>query len=240
MNGWLLVRIAGIVVGIATLLRVATNEGIVTYDPLFLAWMDRLSDIVELGLLTDVIKIGLDHGIVWVRSLGYSVPDLQDEWRPAFVFSMLMFGAVGRHSRSKLLFAAAPVGALVIAVWSGLIGALAPVAFAAVFAAVAFGVAFAAASAATPAAGVYGFAAVAFAVAVAAAFGGGRGGSAAAAAVAVAGTAVVYVFAGIVENWGGGWRSVLANAKFNTGIDILFTMSLAFVIAVAAANPPIW
>ena len=37
MNSWLLVRIAGIVVGIATLLRVATNEGMVTYDPLFLA-----------------------------------------------------------------------------------------------------------------------------------------------------------------------------------------------------------
>lgn len=76
MNGWMLVRIAGVVVGIAPLLRVATNEKLVTYDPLFLAWMDWLSDIMELGFLTKLIGPLLHSGIEWARSLGISVPAL--------------------------------------------------------------------------------------------------------------------------------------------------------------------
>jgi len=208
MNGLLLVRIAGIIVGIATLLRVATNEGIVTYDPLFLAWMDCLSDIVELGFLTKLIGPFLHWGIDVVRGLGISVPDLQDEWRPAFVFSMLLFGAVARHSRGGWLLAVAPVGALAVAVWAGLSGSLAPVAFVAAAAVV---VAVVAAAVVAP-----------VAVAV------------------VAAAVVVYLFAGFVESRGGGWRALLANSNFNIGIDILFTMAISFVIAVAAANPPIW
>ena len=227
MNGWLLVRIAGIVVGIATLLRVATNEGIVTYDPLFLAWMDRLRDIVELGFLTDFIGPILHWGIGLVRSLGIAVPDLQDEWRPAFVLSTLLFAAIARHSRSGLLVAAAPVGALVVAVWSGLVGDLfpivlgvivAPVVVSVIIAAAAFAAAFAAAGSAIAAAVSDAVAVVAF----------------------VAFVAVLFLFAGVIGGRDGGWRAIVANANFSTGIDILFTMGIAFVIAVAAANPPIW
>lgn len=100
MNGWLLVRIAGIVVGIATLLRVLTNEKLANYDPLFQAWMDRVSDIVELGFLTDLIRPFLNWGIDQVRNLGISVPDLEDQWRPVFVLLFFLFAVVARHSRS--------------------------------------------------------------------------------------------------------------------------------------------
>lgn len=125
MNGWLLVRIAGIVVGIATLLRVATNEGIVTYDPLFLAWMDWLSDIVELGFLMDVIQLGLNRVIDWVRSSGWNVPTLYESWRPVFILSTLYFGAYERNNpgwRSWLLI---PAGAAV-ALTGGVIAGLSP------------------------------------------------------------------------------------------------------------------
>jgi hypothetical protein len=128
MNGWLLVRVAGIVVGIATLLRLATNEGLVTYDPLFLAWMDWLSDIVELGFLTKLIGPFLQWGIEYVRSFGISVPDLQDEWNPAFVLSMLMLGAASRHGGRQWLLLSAPAIAIGISVWSGISGSLMPVA----------------------------------------------------------------------------------------------------------------
>jgi len=237
---WTWLRIAGIVVGVATLLRLATNEGMVTYDPLFLAWMDWLSDIVELGFLTKLIGPFLHWVIEWVRSLGISVPDLQDEWRPAFVLSMLMGGAFARHSRGLWLFLAAPLGALAIAVWSGLIGSLAPVAVAVVavaaFAAfiwtrVATGGLRANLAAYLIAIGfsvVVGFASnVAFA-------------ASSVVAVAVAAVAAVFLFSGIVWGSSGGWRAVLANASFNMGIDILGVMLGALGIASLFASPPIW
>jgi hypothetical protein len=248
MNGWLLLRIAGIVVGIATLLRVATNEGIVTYDPLFLSWMDWLSDVVELGIPLDKLQILLQLGIEWVRSFGISVPDLQDEWRPAFVFSTLMFGAMARNSRSRGWLFAAPVGALVIAVWCGQTGSLAPVAVAAAFTA-AFAAAFAVTKAVAVAVGEVAFAVAAAAVlAVAAAAAVLAVAVAAAAAdlavavgeVAFAVAAVTFLFAGIVEGWDGGLRGILANANFNIGIDILGVMLGALGLASLFANPPIW
>lgn len=55
MNGWLLVRVAGIVVGIATLLRVATSENLVTYEPLFQQWLDFVNDRIDWGFLTPFI-----------------------------------------------------------------------------------------------------------------------------------------------------------------------------------------
>lgn len=247
MNGWLLIRIAGIAVGVATLLRVATNEKLVTYHPLFLAWMDWLSDIVELGFLTKLIGPLLYWGIEQVRSLGISVPDLQDEWRPAFVLSTLLFAAIARHSGSGLLVAAAPVGALVIAVWSGLEGTFVPVAVVTVTVAIAAAVAVATVAGLALAfalALALAFAAIAFAdFAVVGVVAAGATKAIVFAAFAVAGVVaagVLFLFKGIVEGWAGGLRAILANLNFNIGIDILFTMAIAFVIAVAAAKPPIW
>jgi hypothetical protein len=230
MNGWLLVRIAGIVVGIATLLRIATNEGIVTYDPLFLAWMDWLSDIVELGFLTKLIEPFLHWGIDYVRSFGISVPDLQDEWRPAFVFSMLMFGALARHSRSGLLVAAAPIGAIIVALSCGLVGHLVPV-----LAAVAAFNAFVTKSAVSTVAAV-----VFFALAVTVHSYGVNTIPATHIALSIAVVAFVFMMIESINPRYHGWRPVFASATFNTCIDILFTMSGALVIASLFANPSIW
>lgn len=94
---WVLVRIAGIIVGIATLLRLATTQGLVTYDPLFQEWMDRLQDLVELGFLTDLIEPLLHRFIDWLRSFGWQLPDLNDNWRPVFILSSLYLGAEARQ-----------------------------------------------------------------------------------------------------------------------------------------------
>jgi hypothetical protein len=125
MNGWLLVRIAGIIVGIATLLRLATNEGLVTYDPLFLAWMDWLSDILELGLLTDVVHLLLKLAIDWAREFGWQLPHLQEVWRSVFVLSMLLLGAKMRHGQVWGRTLSAPVLGLFSAAYAGLTGDLA-------------------------------------------------------------------------------------------------------------------
>lgn len=128
--GWVLVRAFGIIVGIATLLRLAKTEKLVTYDPLFLAWMDWLSDIVELGVLTKLIGPFLHSAFDYVRSLGIPVPDLQDEWRPVFVLSLLVLGAAARNLQTGWFVVAAPCLALACAIVAGLTGTYFPVAVA--------------------------------------------------------------------------------------------------------------
>lgn len=242
---WTLVRIAGIIVGIATLLRVATNEKLVTYDPLFQQWLDIVSEFIDLAFLTQFIGPLLQHGIDYVRNFGIHVPDLQDEWRTAYILSMLMFGKLARHSRGWWALPAALLGALVVAVWSGLIGYLAPVAFAAL--AATFATTFARSAAAislgrivvitlvtvtvTAAAAAFTFA-VSTAAAVAAA--------AVLAVAAVTAVAALLLFHGIVEGSSGGWRAIFANPSFNMGIDILGVMLGALGFASLFANPSIW
>jgi hypothetical protein len=235
MNGWLLVRGAGIVVGIATLLRVATNEGMVTYDPLFQAWVDWLSDIVELGFLTKFIGPLLHWGIDQVRSAGISVPDLQDDWRPAFVFSMLMFAANFRNVGIWWLLIATLFGALAIATWSGLTGSLWPVtitiAISASTATLIAGEALSAVATRSAATAIE-VVALGFAVAVGVF-------ADISPAVTLLASALLFLLSGIVESWPGKWWSMLANASFNTGIDMLGVMLGALGLALIFANPPI-
>jgi hypothetical protein len=94
---WVLVRIAGIIVGIATLLRLATTQGLVTYDPLFQEWMDRLRDVIELSFLTDLIEPLLIRTVEWLRSFGVALPELNEAWRPVFIFGALYCGAYARN-----------------------------------------------------------------------------------------------------------------------------------------------
>jgi hypothetical protein len=105
--GWILVRAFGIVVGIATLLRLATTEKLVTYEPLFQQWLEVLTEFVDYAFLTKFIGPGLLLAIDYFRSLGIPVPDLQDEWRPAFVVA----GLTGTVT-PVLFFAFAPAFAL--------------------------------------------------------------------------------------------------------------------------------
>lgn len=124
MMGWVwgLFRLAGIIVGTATLLRLALTEGLVTYEPIFQAWMDRLRDIIELGFLTDVIELALVAAFEWARGFGIPMPELQPEWRPTFILTALMFGAILRHTAdAKMIFVWIPVVLIALAV-AGLTG----------------------------------------------------------------------------------------------------------------------
>jgi hypothetical protein len=123
MNGWLLVRIAGIVVGIATLLRLATHEGLVTYSVLFQAWMDQLSGLVELGVPLDTLEVLLRNALEWVSLRGWKLPELSDAWRPVFVLCTLYFGAHTRNNNGAekwLMICLAVTFALIGAILAGL------------------------------------------------------------------------------------------------------------------------
>jgi len=66
--GWVLVRAFGIIVGIATLLRLATTEKLVTYEPLFQQWLEVLTEFVDHAFLIKFIGPGLLLAIDYVRS----------------------------------------------------------------------------------------------------------------------------------------------------------------------------
>jgi hypothetical protein len=224
---WNLVRIAGIIVGIATLLRLATMQGLVTYDPLFQEWMNRLRDIVELGFLTDVIHLCLLKSIEWLQRLGINVPILHEVWRPTFVFSMLMLGSVARHRRTWAMAFAAPVVALVASVWSGLDNSLSPVAGIAMIAIV---IVFIEASLVTIMVALCAFA---FTIVL-------TNFSTAAMFFGVALAALIMLLYGLFGRLRGGVSATTTNASLNVGVDILGIMLGALGIASLFANPPIW
>jgi hypothetical protein len=58
-------------------------------------------------------------------------------------------------------------------------------------------------------------------------------------AVTLLASALLFLLSGIVESWPGKWWSMLANASFNTGIDMLGVMLGALGLALIFANPPI-
>lgn len=117
------IRVAGIIVGIATLLRLATAQGLVTYDPLFQAWMDRLRDIIELSFVTDLIEPLLIRTVDWLRGFGVQLPELNESWKPVFIFGALYCGAFARNYpgwHKSFLVPAAIVFAFIGAVVAGL------------------------------------------------------------------------------------------------------------------------
>jgi hypothetical protein len=92
-----LLRLAGIVVGVFTLLRLATLGFHVEYKPFFQSFMDWAENIVELGFLIDVIeKIIVQPALEWIRSFGWPIPELQARWRPVFTLSWLLYFSLAR------------------------------------------------------------------------------------------------------------------------------------------------
>ncbi len=96
---WLIVRLFGIVAGVASLVRLATQWGLVQYNQIFQEWMDRLRDLVELGIPLDLLEVWLVVPLMEVlRTSGIHLPELQPQWRPVFVLSWLLLFFRGRHS----------------------------------------------------------------------------------------------------------------------------------------------
>lgn len=91
---WFAVRVIGIAVGVASLLRLATLTGVVEFQPWFQSWMDWLREFVELGFLVDVVeKLIVQPALEGIRSTGLQLPNLQPHWQPIFVLSWLLAGA---------------------------------------------------------------------------------------------------------------------------------------------------
>lgn len=95
---WLLVRIAGWLVGIYALLKLARATGTVTYTQVFQAWMDSLRGIVDLGFLLTPLKIAaILPALDLIRSFDIPIPPLQEHWQQLFVLTWLVSAAFARN-----------------------------------------------------------------------------------------------------------------------------------------------
>jgi hypothetical protein len=131
------VRIAGWIVGIYAMLKLAASTGAITYTQVFQAWMDQLRDILELGfILKPLTQAVILPALDFIRSLDIHIPDLQDHWQQVFVLTWLLATAQVRNNSNNVLrtllllllvflatlpFCVAagtmPVGSLAVAVW---------------------------------------------------------------------------------------------------------------------------
>jgi hypothetical protein len=93
-----IIRIAGIGIGIAALLRLATDTGMVEYNVLFQSWMDRLRGIVELGGLVDLLEMWVVLPFLsWLQSFWFNIPELKPFWGSVLVLLWLGLGSASRR-----------------------------------------------------------------------------------------------------------------------------------------------
>jgi hypothetical protein len=97
MLSWTL-RIAGWIVGIYALLKLAKATGAVAFTQVFQAWMDSLRDIVDLGFLLTPLKVAVIlPALDLIRSFDIPIPPLQDHWQQVFVLTWLLSAATARN-----------------------------------------------------------------------------------------------------------------------------------------------
>jgi len=120
---WTTLRIAGGIVGVATLLRLATIGFGVEYKAFFQQFLDQLRNIVELGFLIDPYeKLVVRPVLDWLRGAGWSLPELAPYWRSVFTLMWLLMLTTARHfpanavARFPWAFACATIYAVTVGV----------------------------------------------------------------------------------------------------------------------------
>jgi hypothetical protein len=93
MNGWLLLRLLGISVGIITLLGFATDYMHVEFKPYFQTVLESLQGLVDTIIAAEQIEWMLDY----LRSSVPWVPDPAKHWRPIFTLTALLLLSVARQ-----------------------------------------------------------------------------------------------------------------------------------------------
>lgn len=118
---WTFLRLCGIVVGVATLLRLATLGLGVEYKEVFQAFLDQVRNVVELGFLIDPLEKFAQGALEWLRGFGWRIPDLAPHWRPVLTLEWLLMASYARNLTGIIsipLFWAA-VSAVIAAVATG-------------------------------------------------------------------------------------------------------------------------
>jgi len=91
-------RIAGWIIGIYAMLKLAAATGTVTYTKVFQAWLDQLRDFLGLGfILKPLTQAVILPSLDFIRSFGIPIPALQDHWQQMFVLTWLLLAASARN-----------------------------------------------------------------------------------------------------------------------------------------------
>jgi len=97
MFSWTL-RIAGWIIGIYAMLKLAAATGTVTYTKVFQAWLDQLHDFLGLGfILKPLTQAVILPTLDFIRSFDIPIPALQDHWQQVFVLTWLLLAASARN-----------------------------------------------------------------------------------------------------------------------------------------------
>jgi len=97
MFSWTL-RIAGWIIGIYAMLKLAAASGTVTYTQVFEAWLDQLRDILGLGfILKPLTQAVILPTLDFIRSFDIPIPALQDHWQQVLVLTWLLLAASARN-----------------------------------------------------------------------------------------------------------------------------------------------
>ncbi len=239
-------RIAGWIVGIYAMLKLAAATGAVTYTRVFQAWMDQLRDILDLGfILTPLKQAVILPALDFIRSFDIPIPALQDHWQQVFVLTWLFTTAQVRNNSNNVVrtlvllvlvflitlpFCVAAgtmsVGSLAVAVW--------PIAGVATYAAIDF-VVDREAPDPSPAAFAVGLVALGYFV--------GTSGEGPWALVGLAGVVgvfgLLFLVGGMLAAEGTFWQR-LQDQVAAVGVDITAAMLGAFGLATVFADPPLF
>lgn len=243
---WLLARVAGWLVGIYALLKLAVATGAVTYTQMFQAWMHSLRDIADLGFLLTPLKMAVIlPALDFIRSFNIPIPPLQDHWQQVFLLVWLFAAAVARNKFWDVPTPAALLAAFCCTLPFCVAAGTMPLSSYAVFT--------------WPAAGfvtfqcfgyllggqrefaLYGFPVVLFFVAFAFLPGTDREGMGQLVVLAafVCGVGALLLVSGLIASNGTFWQRL--EHKFTaTGLDITAVMLGAFGLATACADPPLF
>lgn len=93
----MIIRLAGIALGAISLLLLWAQLGVLQYKQFFMTFLMWLEDLV-IEIPLDVLRRALvDPALGLLRSFGWLIPELTDQWRFMFVLSWLLMGAAARN-----------------------------------------------------------------------------------------------------------------------------------------------
>lgn len=95
-------RLIAYVLAAAAMIGLLRQTDTVVFQPGFIAFLDQLKGIIDLGYPLDILqRIAIEPSLIVIRdvfrSVGWQLPELQDHWRQIFVLIWLSVGTQARH-----------------------------------------------------------------------------------------------------------------------------------------------
>jgi hypothetical protein len=102
MTSWT-VRVVAYVVAAVALIGLLIRTETVTFQPVFIAFLDQLKGVVDLGIPLEMLqRILIDPVMNTIRAFGWHLPELKAHWQQLFVLAWLQAVAMARNNWSSM------------------------------------------------------------------------------------------------------------------------------------------